>query len=229
MDNTQLTALDSLLLGTAAQSIFRNTNTATISIEEYNELKENIDTADHPDTTIKFIEDEIPNEITTPNYVLFFQTATDIIVQANIEYLVALVDQAMPELFVDEAAVNDFIEAYNTENESQQLAFTMYMNTVGRQVQEGYVLTVDIGVNNTSDLVNITLNNAEDQPMQVPAFPVSFTDIYLLLAQEDILVQRYDMKWVKITEDTTPNEFALNLTGVDLGDDSAHIMTLAIR
>lgn len=229
---SDLSQLENLVLGTLVNNSFNNVNFGTLSLDEYNLVVDTIDTDLISDNiTIKFIEDEVPAVVETPNYVFFYQTATDIIIQANIEYIISTFLKAFPDGFnYDEDATTAFIDNFNTEYKNQKLAFMMYLNALAENTKENYVQVIDLGLNNETDGPNITIVDNEDNPIQMPAFPLAFADVFLNLAQPDVRVRSYDGSWLALTSETTPNDFALNLIGiVQDGKTVTHKIQLAIR
>lgn len=221
----ELNQIEALLAGVVIPNFANYVNYGVITADDYNSFVDGFDESATPDDVfIKFIEDELPEEITQPNLVAFYLTVTGhVIVEANYEYLVGVLYSINPDAFESMDAIRETLEDIY-ENETDEIdGVVIYLNSLASRVEDGRVFPTYINFNNTTEDHNLVLEDGN----QYPAFPLAFSKLYMFLSHPDIRIKAADGTWVVVDENMTPNKFAENL--VLAPNDSAFTLEIAIR
>lgn len=225
-EKQEMNQIENLVAGFIMPNLENFINFGVMRPEEYNTFIENMNEEALPeDVTIKFIEDEVPEEIDTPNYVAFYLTQTGaVIVEANYEYIVSiLATKISPEMFESEEGIGNLIKEMHDTEDDEIKGVILYLNQLSEVVEENKVFKTFVCFNNMSNVRNITI----DKNREYPAFPVSFSKIYKLFAHPDIRIRTNDGEWKVVTKDMTANEFASNLELTP--NEEAFVLPIALR
>ena len=220
-----LNQIDALLAGVVIPSFANYVNYGVISSDDYNAFIDMYDETTIPeDVFIKFIEDELPEEIPAPNLVAFYLTTTGhVIVEANYEYLVGVLYSINPLTFNNQDdVVNTLEDIY--ENEQEEIdGVTIYLNSLAERVEDGHIFQTYLNFNNSTDDHNIILEDGN----QYPSFPIAFSKLYMFLSHPDLRIKAADGSWLVVDSEMTPNKFAENLVLTPGGE--AFTLEVAIR
>lgn len=222
----ELTQMERLVAGYILPNISNFVNYGIMSAEEYNTFIATID-EDRIESNlfVKFIEDELPEEIEQDYLVAFYETGKgDVIIEASYSYLVRVLIKAAPDAIDSEMGAKGFLDMLSAEEKTREQHLAILLNHLAEaKVEKGSTNITTIYLNNILDNKNI--QNADGASF--PAFQISFSKIYLIFKHPDVRVKNTDGEWLIVNKDMTPNDFARLL--ITHTEPNAFSLRIAIR